>query len=853
MLPSHPIPRSNVKKTVFYTLFLTTSLVYSPESAGQLPLPFNRERAAMEKIADRQWFKARTLLQTALSKDPRSAEARYAFAVYYSSPANPRFNLDSARLSIRAAAELYRLLSPKEQDRLRKFPLDSSMIAGLGQDIASQAYAITVTEHSIEALTEFLSEYPEAKERDNAAGLRDSLAYHLATAEGSPEAFRKFMSDWPQSPRKQLAAARYEEGIFLRRTLSGTPEDLKQFLAEFPSSAYRETIVDKLFRLLTVTGTAASLRSFITEYPESRYAQVCADLLSWRGFQPGHGRWIPISDKGLFGFLNLEGRTVVKPYLLQLPEAWRCPPGDTGLVALPDAIYERSGKKLIDGNYTRATHIGSGFILAGNTSTELLHASGWKPVTGPVRDAFMIGTEFIAVKTNPGWSVHSINGVRILPDHYDSLRQEGSLITLRKNNRYYLVPAATLISHGQGKGEYMVADEIRLLRPGIFLLRNGDAQEAVNEQLQPVVDIGIQRIHPTPFGLRIDRDGLTDLTGWPGLEKKRFRSVEFQGPWMNTILGDSATLYNIPERKMALSAPDSLWYSRGFLFARKRDSIHVFTPDNKRITTGRGDITAFKTANDSSLFFLVKKKKQLVLYDISTGKKVISGIYEDIQPVNRNYFIVRLKNKSGLVNLKGKELLTADYDAILYREGWFSLLRQGKFGAYHPVSGRMIKPQFEANLIPLSTTMIMARKKQKWGVIGPAQKPELATFPFDEITPLSDTLAMARSSTIWNVIDLHSGKSIAGGITNWQEVSGADRIVLKSEGKYGMLSPSVGMVIPPRYDEILWWSDEQHFLFMGIRQENEQYASLEYFNRHGTPVRKQQVTRSGMDDFICED
>ncbi|MFM7194780.1 MAG: hypothetical protein ACKOYP_08395, partial [Bacteroidota bacterium] len=262
-----------MKKTVFCTLFWTTFLVCSLESAGQLPLPFNRERSAMDKISERQWFKARTLLQTALKKDPQSTEARYAFAVYYSSPANPRFNLDSARLNIREAASLYTRLSPKEQDRLRKFPLDSSMIAGLGQDIATQAYAITVTRNSIEALSEFLSEFPEATERENATELRDSLAFHMAAADGSPEAFKKFMSDWPQSPRKPAAAARYEEGIFLRRTLSGTPEDLKRFLSEFPASPYRDTIVEKLFRQLTITGSAESLQTFKATYPESRYAQ----------------------------------------------------------------------------------------------------------------------------------------------------------------------------------------------------------------------------------------------------------------------------------------------------------------------------------------------------------------------------------------------------------------------------------------------------------------------------------------------------------------------------------------------------------------------------------------------------
>ena len=854
MLPSRPILRSTVKKTVFCALVSLLCLACSSKTSGQITLPFNRERSAMDKIAARQWFQARNLLQTALRKDPQSAEARYAFAVYFSTPANPRYNLDSARINLREAASLFRELPPKEQEKLRKFPLDSAILAGLGKDITAQAYKLTVARNSIEAFSEFLSDFPEAEEKPLAIEHRDSLAFEHARADGSPEAWLKFLTDWPESVRKNLAAARYEEGMFLRRTLSGTPEDLRRFLKEFPASPYRETIIEKLFRLLTIAGTADQLQGFAKEFPDSRYARVANDLIAWRSFHPGHGRWIPIGDKGLFGFMNLEGKVVIKPSLLQLPEAYRCPPGDTGLVVLPDAVYDRTGRKIIDGNYSNARHLGSGFVLAvGNSGPIVIHASGWRPIDQPVTDAFMIGQGSIAFKNAKGWGIRSVNGVSILADEYDTIGHSGDLLMLRKNNRYYLMPQSRVIDIGRNNGDFMVADEVRILKPGAYLVRTGDAQEVVNDRLEPLVDIGIQRISATTFGFRIDRGGLTTLTGWPGLEKKQFRSVEFRDPWMKTVMGDSSSLYHIPGKVKVLSSPDSLWFSRSFLFARKKDSVHVFTPDNKRITVGRSDITAFQTASDSSMFFLVRKKKQLVLYDLTTGKRLFSGAYEDIIPVTRNYFLVKLRNKTGLVNGKGKELVTSDYDAILYRNGWFSLLRQGKFGAFNPESGRMIKPVFEANLVPLSSTMIMARKKQKWGVIGPLQKPELASYPFDEITPLTDTLAMARVANLWSVLDLHSGKPIAGNITNWQEVRGAERVMLKSEGKYGMLSPNTGMVIKPQYEEILWWSDDQDFLFMGIRRENETHGMIEYFNRHGTVMRRQPVSMASLDNFICED
>jgi len=808
----------------------------------------------MQKMEDRQWYQAYELLRTALKKDPMSPEARYAMAVYYASQANPAYDIDSARIWLQRSRDSYSVLTLREKEKLQRFPLDSTLISTLSAKISALAYRDAVTRNSIQALSDFLRNHPLSAEQPAALETRDSLAFEQARTAGTPEAYLKFTTDWPESPRKKIAAGRYEEGMFLRLTSSGKITDLRAFLQLFPHSPFRQTVVEKIFRMVTMPGTVEAFQTFAGEFPEDPLATVSRDLIQWRGFVPPAGRLLPYREKESYGFFNLDGRLMFKPTLEGLKPDDLCVAGDTGLVTLPSGVYDRGGRKLTDGQYQSAIHLGDGFLrLTDSLNTVLIHASGWRPLTSPVTDAFLISHRYLALNRGQGWGIRSINGVEILPETYDSIRHEGNLLILRRNNRNYLVPLETLPEFSKDQGEFMVADEVRMLKPGLFMVRTGDVQEVVDEKLRPVIEIAKHVITTTPFGFLVEQDGQYRLTGWSGLENKTFRSVSFRLPWMQALTRDSLFHFHVPSKTLAIASPDSTWFNRGFLFARKQDSTYVFTPDHKRITIGRDDITAFHTAGDSSLYFLVRKKKQLVLYDLSTGKRVIAGTYNDIIPVSRKYFLVNLRNKTGMVNARGKELLTADYDAVIYRNGWFSLLREGKFGGYQPESGRVLKAVYDANLVPLSDQYVMARKNQKWGLIGPASKPELVKFQYDEIAPLTDSLVMVRTTNTWNILSFHSGRNEATGITRWQLVSGADRIIFETGGKYGMMTPSAGKVVEATYDEITWWSDETHFLFAGIRRENDNRFILDYFDRHGLMLRRQPVTRDELDYFICED
>ena len=64
---------------------------------------------------------------------------------------------------------------------------------------------------------------------------------------------------------------------------------------------------------------------------------------------------------------------------------------------------------------------------------------------------------------------------------------------------------------------------------------------------------------------------------------------------------------------------------------------------------------------------------------------------------------------------------------------------------------------------------------------------------------------------------------------------------------------SAGKVVEPSYDEITWWSDDNHLLFAGIRKENDDRFVVEYFDRHGLVLRRQTVTANELDYIICED
>ena len=846
--------------TTIWSLFRLTSvfLVFfiqgTNSSLAQISLTSSREKTALIKIQDKQWNEARELLENSFRKDSSSVETLYVLAIYFSSTSNPKYQPDSARTLVIRAQKNFISASDKEQEKIQRFPVNYEILGRLKDQIDRGALKIAIRKNSVEALTEFINQYPDARQLREVKLKRDSLAFESISKRNTAQSYEQYIKDWPESHLNDLAQERFDLLNFQERTRKGNASEFELFYNQFPESRYRDQALEKLFYLTTADGKEESFKSFAKKFPGTRFAMLSADLTNYQHIDYGNGLWIPVANRNKIGFINYEGKILIKPKFDSLNFDTACNTERIGLTILPDGIYDRNGRRILEGNFTSASVVGSGFILAAATDkkTFLLHESGWKPFSQPVGHAALIGKQFIAVRLSDKWQLSGLNGQEILPAVYDSIFQSGSYTVFKKSGKFQFVNTQDILEFKRGKSPVRVFDQVSRLGSNYLKVQIGAMEEALDEQLQSVIPLDRYQISYSPAGFIIEKNKNLYLNDWPEIRNQPFSKIEFPEPWIKTRSARGTGLYFLQDKTEATSSADSVWFSGKFAFAQKGDSVTLFTPVKQKVTFSREDELKFISSSDSGLFLLIRKRTQLQLFDALTGKKIVSGAYSEILPVTKEYFTVKLKNKTGLVQRGGKQLLAADYDAILYQNGWFSLLKDKRFGGFNPSSKKMLKPIYDANLVPFSDDLMIARKNKKWGILDLRQKVDKTSFIYEEVKYVNDSLALVRKTKSWSIINIYSGETIADQITDWQSVEGGERILYKTGSHYGLISPTTGILVQPKFREIIWLSDDHQNLYLGIEKLNDNTVSLEYFNRNGLTLQKFETSEEMLDLILCD-
>ncbi|MEJ0030234.1 MAG: hypothetical protein WDO15_07630 [Bacteroidota bacterium] len=114
----------------------------------------------------------------------------------------------------------------------------------------------------------------------------------------------------------------------------------------------------------------------------------------------------------------------------------------------------------------------------------------------------------------------------------------------------------------------------------------------------------------------------------------------------------------------------------------RNDSLNVYAGNNKLASFEKSAPVTFIKSSDSVVYFFVPEKKNKTIYEASQGKKLFSGEFDDIEVI-RNLFVFTKKGKKGILRRDGKQLLAAEYEAIIPSIlGYLSLLKEKRFGLY---------------------------------------------------------------------------------------------------------------------------------------------------------------------------
>lgn len=201
-------------------------------------------------------------------------------------------------------------------------------------------------------------------------------------------------------------------------------------------------------------------------------------------------------------------------------------------------------------------------------------------------------------------------------------------------------------------------------------------------------------------------------------------------------------------------------------------------------------------------------------------QKLYTPAFESIRFFKKDFFLVTLKGKRGLINHEGKEILSTDYKEILAKKD--GSLEVRNFNRFHTIDfqGKTTSEMECDSLLPQQKGVYIYSLNEKYGVIADTHV----------VSPQYDFIS-----------SFHFGKAI-----------------VKQNKKYGLIDTSGHTLLPCIYDKIetdtfgliyLKGTSAKQFGAFFIREKNRSWAVMDKYLRVVLPFQYREVGKMGDSTF----
>jgi hypothetical protein len=835
------------------------------------------ERQAMASLEKGKWEKARAQLTKALRKDSLNTAARFAFSTYYFSPGNPAYHIDSAYHYTQRAFAAFMQADPKQRERLKKLPLDSTLLISRREAIEEAAFDRARKLNTEQAYLYFIARFPQATELEQAAKLRDEVAYLEALKDDTYEGYFRFLSRYPNALRAQEARERYEKLLYETKTKDQKLVSYRAFIDQYPASPYRQQAELQVFEISTASGRSETFTDFINTYPASSITRKARNILyhllkeeeknipavlltdSIRTLRQREQVYlVPFFNSGKFGFMDADGAEVMAPFISELNREYRCGNIREELLVGDNQVMARNGAVVYDGRVHELDDLGYGYLLADRESCAvLLHKSGFI-IDDCVDEAQVLAGSMLAVKKNNRWTLRTLTGRALPLGEFELVESMDKVLAVREEGKFRLIlkDDAAKTADRQAPVFSRQFDEVKRWSNHTIWVREGDQQGLLGMDLKAKIGLEKQEILYAYFGAAIRSDGLTWLWNPSVGTTEKFQAVEIQQPWIVAKENGSWRLLDQRFNAYPKEPFDSLYFNGPFAVGVKRDSIHVYVGEHTFIPLRKGDNFQFLPGRDSVYFLMVEEKEGKTVYT-PKGEKLFTVSAERIDYAGENLFIVMRREKRGLINLQGKVIVQPGYDAMgNLDKGTVPVLKDKKFGVLDVINRREIKPAYEKNLVGFSPGHLIAFKGGAYGIINWANKPVMP-FEYEEIRYWNDSSALVKKNFQWTLYNFVEKKIIADRIKSFSwllNTPDEKLIIFHQEGYYGVLSSREGIILPATYSDIVnLGSGTKPLYFTEKHVEEASIYVVIYYNEHGKLLRRQVFEIDDYERIYCSD
>jgi hypothetical protein len=823
------------------------------------------EKAAIRYLENGRYNKAFVLLKKALRKDTTNIRATYLLGHYFFLPRNPDYQLDSAYLFSRKAYLAWQQLAMSEKDKLERQGLDSLSLAALVHRVDSAAFERAKASNSVEDLEFYLSRFKEHPFRDQALALRDELAFAIAVRRNSYEAFAEYLNTYPNARRTAQARHYYDSLLYTAKTSDQQLSSYIRFLDEFPETPYRKEVELNIFQLATASGTPEAFAqiSRMADHPYSAAASAIWKGLNAHAYDSIERQVVlyPVLRKGLFGIMDNRGSEIFPPTLEALPDHYRCGNIADEVIALPNIVINNNGQSTWRGEYDAVEDMGYGFALIElKGEFFIVHNSGLRFYDSAVEDAKLLTGRVIAVKQNGHWGLLTLTGRTLVKAEWDNIDVIGHVLLLNKNNKISLTTIDNITTvDGKQKKWLEGFDLTRKIANDLLWVQSGGYEGVLDTALNILIRLEKHRVTATTQGFLLTTPIGQSLINFNGVESEPAQQVDVKGAWISSKKDNKWYLVDSQNLRRRRESYDSILFLGTFAVGLRNDSAIVWAKEKKIIKQIQPVSFTFLPAQDSTGFLVINHQDKQTVFS-AEGLKLFTGSYDHIQYAAKNYFIIQKKDrqkkdKRGLIDIKGKEVLPAEYDAIGgATNGVLSLLKGGKFGQYDINTKQLIKPEYSKNIQRYTKGIYLGVKANKYGFVDARNKP-LTDFTFDEVIPWTDSVALVASGKVWTLLNFRSGKVVSLPISEVKMIrddSGEKIYRIRQGNSYGVISNRAGTIIPVKFTDLVNVGSTQHPVYFTEKHVEEAalYVVI-YYNAQGKFIMKEVYEQDDYERIYC--
>lgn len=883
------------KKTPLFFLFLFVSFFGIDGQAVGGGSSYVKKSLAQVKEGNLN--EAAKTFQRARAKNEDDFGLDFVVSVYFLSPYQKTLKLDSSYFFCLSAIEKFKKESPSGKLKYVKLNIDSAELFSRKDYLDSLGFSQAERLESEAAYQYFLEKFPQSRLAEEARQKRVSLAFQRAKKENSYEAFMAFLDRYPDAEQARTAKEISDLLVFENTAKKGKIADWENFIEKNPNNPYVLKAQNRIFELSTLEHNPVKYKQFIDRYPANpnvskawewiffleKNAKSPAELA---GRYPGFPslqfdfrfnlrgeNLITFIERGKFGLMLRQGKTLIKPNFDSIPEDYRCEPVWAGFVKIfknrKASIFCLDSFPVSDGEFDDAEWFAEGMLKTNKNGKQGLISMTGSPILGCRYESILrLNQNLLSIQQGNRYFLFTTKGQKIDLPQMDEVLSAGRFILLRSGNKYCLAAENEILKSQLNEPPNLEFMYSGLEKPGdkkLILFHEKGLIFLYGNKIIPLPAGPKASFSDCPWGIIVaEEDGVFSVDTLGNVLPGKFKQVVPAGNHALVKSGDRFGIMGPSWKKWIDFQYDTIFHLlRNSFMGRRGDKKYLIFESGKTIgfpLRRNPEVLHFPgvKGNPGSYFIVLTDSLDRKAVFNKSGKQLLPFQYEQIDRLDAQLFALQSGRKTGIADTSGRILIKPSLTGASPLNRDYICTAKGKsFSILNPFTKKTIPAELTAIARPYGQIkwLFIVRVRDRAGLMDASGKMIIPAV-YEDLMYWNPTRCLVKKNGYWYFYLIESGKELVKAMKSIAKMSERENetiYLVEADKKVGLESTLSGELSPTDSDEIVPFEWNSHAVFFaGRRVQSSSVYNLSYVDQNGQLIKTQLLTEAEYERIVCD-